>query len=500
MVRAVLRGTGTAMNRRIFPCLLGLLLTAVSSGCDDPSAAPGPNDSTDPSDPSDPSDPDEPSPDGGVPPDDAPTSVCGDGVVEGEEVCDGDDLDGETCLSLGYAGGTLRCSSHCGGFRVRGCIAPSIEVAKTNLGLAIPDNAYDGSIESMTCTDFEMASAAPVYATPDWYYVTLGIDHTWVADLVVKLVSPTGRVETLLHRPGLDVAADDGSGAGGRSADLAASHPILLAPLNVYTTMAEDIGVGLTGGQVACKDDAKCSFHVDAGVGPSELALEPVEGTWRVCVGDAAANDVGTLRSVTLDLGTSPTIPSATFGALPMQAIPDDTFDGTNDSMSCRIVDLGERAGTPFEDLLVRFAVQHPSVGDLVFAMIADGVTYGLMSRPGIVEDADGFAAGAGSQAGVSSNVHFSLGHPDLVPAEQMGVGVPGDDEACGGDEDPCVFAADSGSLPWPRPVALLGDVLPQSLVFCVADAHAGETGTWVSVDVRIDFDNTVADQVAAEL
>ncbi len=38
-------------------------------------------------------------------------SVCGDGVVTAVEECDGADLHGESCSSLGYSSGTLACSN-----------------------------------------------------------------------------------------------------------------------------------------------------------------------------------------------------------------------------------------------------------------------------------------------------------------------------------------------------------------------------------------------------
>jgi cysteine-rich repeat protein len=39
--------------------------------------------------------------------------VCGDGFAEQDEECDGADLDGGTCVSLGFDGGTLECSNDC---------------------------------------------------------------------------------------------------------------------------------------------------------------------------------------------------------------------------------------------------------------------------------------------------------------------------------------------------------------------------------------------------
>ncbi len=44
---------------------------------------------------------------------DVPQPVCGNGVVEAGEECDGTALAGATCVNLGYAGGALSCSNTC---------------------------------------------------------------------------------------------------------------------------------------------------------------------------------------------------------------------------------------------------------------------------------------------------------------------------------------------------------------------------------------------------
>lgn len=49
-------------------------------------------------------------------------SVCGNGIIEGGEDCEGSDLGGQTCLDLGYAGGTLVCDIACT-FDTSGCVA-----------------------------------------------------------------------------------------------------------------------------------------------------------------------------------------------------------------------------------------------------------------------------------------------------------------------------------------------------------------------------------------
>ncbi len=38
---------------------------------------------------------------------------CGDGIRQGQEECDGDDLGGYDCVMLGYSGGTLGCDDKC---------------------------------------------------------------------------------------------------------------------------------------------------------------------------------------------------------------------------------------------------------------------------------------------------------------------------------------------------------------------------------------------------
>jgi hypothetical protein len=41
------------------------------------------------------------------------TAVCGNGVVNTGEQCDGSNLNGESCISRGYAGGSLSCNANC---------------------------------------------------------------------------------------------------------------------------------------------------------------------------------------------------------------------------------------------------------------------------------------------------------------------------------------------------------------------------------------------------
>ena len=52
------------------------------------------------------------------------TTLCGNGTVNAPEQCDGGDLGGATCVSLGFEGGMLTCTSGCA-LDTSACIAPS---------------------------------------------------------------------------------------------------------------------------------------------------------------------------------------------------------------------------------------------------------------------------------------------------------------------------------------------------------------------------------------
>lgn len=53
--------------------------------------------------------------------------ACGDGLAQSAEVCDGLDLQGASCASLGFGGGALRCASGCQRFDTSACLARSTD-------------------------------------------------------------------------------------------------------------------------------------------------------------------------------------------------------------------------------------------------------------------------------------------------------------------------------------------------------------------------------------
>ncbi len=48
---------------------------------------------------------------------------CGDGITNGNESCESNDLAGQDCVSQGFAGGTLKCSADCTAFDASSCVS-----------------------------------------------------------------------------------------------------------------------------------------------------------------------------------------------------------------------------------------------------------------------------------------------------------------------------------------------------------------------------------------
>lgn len=51
--------------------------------------------------------------------------LCGNNLIDSGEVCDGSNLNGETCISRGYGSGTLSCSLDCSGYITSNCVPVS---------------------------------------------------------------------------------------------------------------------------------------------------------------------------------------------------------------------------------------------------------------------------------------------------------------------------------------------------------------------------------------
>lgn len=75
--------------------------------------------------------------------------TCGNGLIDGNEQCDGAQLKGASCTSLGAGAGTLVCSPLCI-YDTSGCAG-----AKCGDGTKDPGEECDSSLGGMTCTDLK---------------------------------------------------------------------------------------------------------------------------------------------------------------------------------------------------------------------------------------------------------------------------------------------------------------------------------------------------------
>ena len=108
---------------------------------------------------------------------------CGNNVIEAGEACDGADLDGQSCTSLGFDSGTLRCTG-CA-FNTASCISTGSVCGN---GIIETGEVCDGfNVSGFTCVDFSAASGT-VRCNPDCldYDLSGCVADTFCGDGVVN--------------------------------------------------------------------------------------------------------------------------------------------------------------------------------------------------------------------------------------------------------------------------------------------------------------------------
>jgi cysteine-rich repeat protein len=213
-------------------------------------------------------------------------STCGNGVISGSEQCD------DNNLTSGDG-----CSGSCM------CEATRTKQLGPGLNTSIPDDLYNGTLASMACVSVAMPQVNGCASTVTSVRVELGMTHTWVGDLVIKLVAPDGTIVTLMSRPGFFEAADDGTSGPGNNADLVNAAPVMF--FQGAGTVAESMGGG--GSSVVCQGDGICNYIPSKGAASggdlNAFNGKTIAGTWRLCVGDSEVGDVGTIDQVKLTIG-----------------------------------------------------------------------------------------------------------------------------------------------------------------------------------------------------
>jgi hypothetical protein len=159
-----------------------------------------------------------------------------------------------------------------------------------------------GTISTMVCVDLVVTNVNIVVDAQ----LEVGVAHTWIGDLIFKLVAPNGQVLTLMSRPGTAEVIDNGIGGpnNGDSSNLEADFHLTFLDAGVKD--AELMGDTLASAGVVCKNDMQCSYKPNHGAGPGvdfgDFAGLPANGTWKFCVGDRLQFGTGIVDDAILTL------------------------------------------------------------------------------------------------------------------------------------------------------------------------------------------------------
>ncbi|HWB76004.1 MAG TPA: hypothetical protein VG755_13640, partial [Nannocystaceae bacterium] len=173
--------------------------------------------------------------------------------------------------------------------------------AGPGLALAVTDGGYDGTLGSMTCVTLPLAANG--VDTVSGVQLVIGYNHTWIGDGTIKVVSPAGTVVTVLSRPGVAEASDNGIDPPyGDSSNTVSTSPITF--VDGGPTDAETMGATTPAPDNVCENDGLCVYDPNPGAALagdfSSFNGQSAVGNWQVCVGDAATPDQPVIDAVTL--------------------------------------------------------------------------------------------------------------------------------------------------------------------------------------------------------
>jgi subtilisin-like proprotein convertase family protein len=345
--------------------------------------------------------------------------------------------------------------------------------------IAIPDDAYDGTLASMACTTINTTSVLPAGAVVSNVSISANISHTWIGDLTMKFRSPSGTVLTILNRPGSNVADDGTDAPVGDNSNWAGSTIDFGDGLG---SEAETMGSTLADGQNICTDNGICAHDPspDTAVTPptafNGLNDENAQGVWTLCVGDSALLDTGTLNSWSLNLTSASVV-----GASPNIAIPDDGYIGGFGGMgqACSTINTAGvlPAGSTANGIYLDVDINHTWVGDLTIKLRSPSNTiFTVLNRPGS-NAADNGGGAVGNNA--NWNSIFIQFRDGIGPeAETMGNGLTTDQRICL-DNGVCRHdpSPDTATQPPSAFSAFDGQTAIGNWTLCVGDSALADIG-----------------------
>jgi subtilisin-like proprotein convertase family protein len=392
-----------------------------------------------------------------------------------------------------------------------GAMAPAVSAATSTfsrvVSVAIPDDAYDGTMASMT-KDTITASSIPASHYVTDITVTVAVDHTLVGDLTFKLRSPSGMILALVERPqGNGVSnslGDDGSDTSiGDTTNLSSSFPISFS--DAYGYDAETMGHILLDSHTICQHDFRCAFFPNpdqalvVGNSVANFAAfhgDLARGNWTLGIGDGRSGDVGTF--VRWGITITHEAAKSDFASTPGFAIPDEAYNGTFASMTQdTIVASGIPAGRVVTDVTVQIAVDHTWVGDLTVKLRSPaGTILALLERPqgdantnNVGDDGDNGPIGDSTNLISTSALSFNDSYG--FDPESMGRGKPTTDSVCQDDGQCLFFPNPDQALVVGHSVASFagfdGEPVNGNWTLGIGDGDWDDTGTFVAWGLTIN-------------
>ncbi len=244
-----------------------------------------------------------------------PIGMCGNDTVEGLETCDGIDLGGQTCVSIGFVdGGTLACAGDCTGFDVSGCDTGDCCVANGTPGCNVPAcEAAICAVDGFCCnTEWDQICADAALFDP----ACAGVEGCPTGmEMCGNNLAEFGEVCDGTDLDGQDCTSI-GIAGGGALACSGDCGSFDASGCNADVSCAEEVGaVPTTMGTNAGGDD---DLTESCGAGGVETLVSFTATVAGVHTFDAIGSDYDTVLSAFLDCGGSEIICNDDFGGNPL--------------------------------------------------------------------------------------------------------------------------------------------------------------------------------------
>jgi large repetitive protein len=166
------------------------------------------------------------------------------------------------------------------------CAGQTVNVPYSGSAVNFPDNNPAGATSSNAVSSF--GAGATLGGTVNLTRVCFRINHTWVGDVIVRLISPNGTIITLMDRPGVPGST---FGCAGDNVD------VCIIP-----------GTGNEIETATCGNLPAYSGNYTAHGGANLNSINnggPANGTWQLFASDVVGGDVGSIVSWSLQFQTS---------------------------------------------------------------------------------------------------------------------------------------------------------------------------------------------------